>query len=651
MSIPPPKEPKPLTPKDWQDALNRLHEKRLAEERKNRRQNQTQIVQKPDTRFTSEEQDKLKELKEKVNSNDHIMIINVRDDRDGLILVERKEIVGGSKQIEIPKNANGMEIEGETTSTIVEHDIKRMEIEPEPESGEDQQEKEFPNLTADEIGVILKDVEQKQMEEEEEEVKEEEEEEQIEEQPKVITLKSIEDDYKAKEEAEREAAYGLDVAVLLDNIITSDKKAETVENRTDTWDKINSERMKIRFLFADKYELCVTVWNMVSLKWKPEEKVVNGKKRKEWVVQKIIHKTDYEIYIVNPEGKAISLKRDQEWFRARKERVEREIENSIRSFKRDPEYSYTSPERLVGFDQVINIVDVTSPETASAKLTIYNSEFVNTLKDPEAFVTGRKERSKQYEKTKRSNELMHYMMLVGPEKIAKEHQEYEKLKESFDTIFERLNSGTMLDDYENPVDLRNFFLSIFGEEKTRPWIPKILRYFQLHEIFGQILKKDLELKIPDVQEEEEEQEQVWKEQFQVWRKQLRDWFENGEKKVYEAEHKFRDWDRDASGKVSKKKNPPFEVMVYTQPVKRGMKNDKRKVIINFQFEDVEQYQKIEEVFKHKLENIVLKVTEQKPKDIKYLEQYFGDEKKKREERKEKERKEKEQKEKEKEEKE
>ena len=142
-------------------------------------------------------------------------------------------------------------------------------------------------------------------------------------------------------------------------------------------------------------------------------------------------------------------------------------------------------------------------------------------------------------------------------------------------------------------------------------------------MFGQILKKDLEF--TDIPE----------------RNQLRDWFENGEKRVYEAEHKFRDWDREASGKVSKKTNPPFEVIVYTQPVKRGMKNDKRKVIINFQFEDVEQYKKIEEVLNHKLENIILKVTEQKPKDIKYLEQYFGDEKKKREERKEKEEKEKE----------
>ena len=617
MSIPPSKEPKPLTPKDWQDALNRLHEQRLAEAREKlrqrQRQRQQQVVQKPDTRFTSEEQDKLKELKEKVNSNDHIMIINVCDDRNGLILVERKEIIGGSKQIEIPKNANGMEIEGETTSTIVEHDIKRMEIEPEPESREDQHVKEVETLTADEISAIFEDIEQKQMEEEE----------QREEQSKVITLKDIEDDYIAKEQLEREAKYGLDVTVTLDDIITSDKKAETVENRTDTWNKVNSECMKIRFIFADKYELCVTVWNTVSLKWKPEEKFINGKKHKEWIVQKIIHKTDYDIYIVNPEGKAISLKRNQEWFRARKERVEREIENRMRHLKGDPEYSYVSPDRLVGFDQAIVLAGVTSPETASAKLTIYNSEFVNTLKDPEAFVTERTERSKEYEKTKRINEFMQYIMFAGYPKIKKERQEYEKMKDDFDAIFERLNSDTMIDDYENPEQLRNFFLSVFGEEKTRLWEPKILRYFQLHEMFGQILKKDLE--VTDIPE----------------RNQLRDWFENGEKKVYEAEQKFRDWDREASGKVSKKTNPPFEVIVYTQAVKRGMKNENRKVIINFQFEDVEQYQKIEEVFKHKLENIILKVTEQKPKDIKYLEQYFGDEKKKREERKEKEQKEKE----------
>ena len=602
MSIPPPRE---LTPQDWQDAWRRSREQR---ERERRHQRYQQINQEINTRFTSGQQELLRELKEKVNPNENIILIDVKDERDGLLSIEKKEIVGGSKQIKISKNENYME-EEELTSKITEQDIKRMEIEPEPELEEDHKIKELENFTAEDIDAIFSNIEQqRQMEEEE--------------QTKVIELKDVEKEYGEREEEEREAIYTWDIAVKLKDIITFDK--ETDPDYKDIWSENNSESMKIRFIFDDKYEICAIVWNKIVLK-----------------KNKINIKTDYDLYIVNPEGKRISLKRNQEWFQARKERIEREIENRMRELEEDPEYNYISPERLVGLDQFIILAGATGPQTAEARLAVYNSEFIKTIEVSDDFEKERSEKIKKIEKKKSKNEFMNYILYKGHQKVGEELEEYAKLNEEclilkeeyknlrtvFDTVFDNIkrinneeirkliNQNTSIDDYKNPEELRNLFLSVFGKEKTEQWEEKIILYFQLYEKlkksykrFNQlyempvkILENDLNGKIPD-------------------KETVSDWGHNGDQKIYNAENEFYEWERKTYGKTSKKRNPPFEVQIFTHHNKRGIKE--RKVIIHFQFEDSNQYEKIKEIFSsHKLENIIMKFTKRSPKDIEYFEEY------------------------------
>lgn len=265
MSIPPPKEPRPLTPKDWKDAVERAQRQRLLQQRKERAE---QLAEKSrDKRFTHEQENVLKQLHERRTKDSHFMVVQVLDNRNEITLEDIEML---EKMIEIEEGENTKEVVTGVKQTLVEPDAAdavKMEM-------------EDPPLPIEQPVKMAEEKEIEVMEPQEKEVVEEKKQEKME--------------------------YGYTANVLIKDIFTSDNESK--------WDRISVKEEQIRFVFESiktekgvliPRELRIIVHNYPRLKKKKEDN--------EWIVERVFQDVSYEIIKIIGE-KRTTLQCDDKWF-------------------------------------------------------------------------------------------------------------------------------------------------------------------------------------------------------------------------------------------------------------------------------------------------------------------------------------------------
>lgn len=264
MSIPPPKEPRPLTPKDWENAWERAQRQRLLQQRKERAE---QLAEKSrDKRFTHEQENVLKQLHERRTKDSHFMVVQVLDNRNEITLEDIEML---EKMIEIE--------EGETKEVIT--GVKQTLVEPDAVDAA-RMETEDPPLPIEQPVKMAEEKEIEVMEPQEKEVIEEKKQEKME--------------------------YGYTANVLIKDIFTSDNDSK--------WDRRSVKEEQIRFVFESiktekgvliPRELRIIVHNYPRLKKKKEDD--------EWIVERVFQDVSYEIIKIIGEQRT-TLQCDDKWF-------------------------------------------------------------------------------------------------------------------------------------------------------------------------------------------------------------------------------------------------------------------------------------------------------------------------------------------------
>lgn len=265
MSIPPPKEPRPLTPKDWKDAVERAQRQRLLQQRKERAE---QLAEKSrDKRFTHEQENVLKQLHERRTKDSHFMVVQVLDNRNEITLEDIEML---EKMIEIEEGENTKEVVTGVKQTLVEPgaaDAVKMEM-------------EDPPLPIEQPVKMVEEKEIEVMEPQEKEVVEEKKQEKME--------------------------YGYTANVLIKDIFTSDNESK--------WDRVSVKEEQIRFVFESiktekgvliPRELRIIVHNYPRLKKKKEDD--------KWIVDRVFQDVSYEIIKIIGEQRT-TLQCDDKWF-------------------------------------------------------------------------------------------------------------------------------------------------------------------------------------------------------------------------------------------------------------------------------------------------------------------------------------------------
>lgn len=326
MSIPPSKEPRPLTPKDWKDAVERAQRERLFQQHKERvAESNRQLAEKNrDKRFTQEQENVLKQLHERRTKDSHLMVVEVRDNRHEITLDDIEMI---EKMIEIE--------EGETKEVVT--GVKQTLVEPDAVDAV-KMEMEDPPLLIEEPVKMVEEKEVDVMEPQEKEVIEEKKEEKME--------------------------YGYTADVLIQDIFTSDEKS--------SWDKTSVKTEQIRFIFepiktemgfSAPRELRITIHNYPRLKKKKEGD--------EWVVDRVFQDVNHEIVkVVGKERTALQW--DDKWFieQAREKEIRDEVYDvnritgseqrlwTVNNFKRDG--ATTNVSSIVDISSAVFRVELTN---------------------------------------------------------------------------------------------------------------------------------------------------------------------------------------------------------------------------------------------------------------------------------------------------
>lgn len=326
MSIPPSKEPRPLTPKDWKDAVERAQHERLFQQHKERvAESNRQLAEKNrDKRFTQEQENVLKQLHERRTKDSHLMVVEVRDNRHEITLDDIEMI---EKMIEIE--------EGETKEVVT--GVKQTLVEPDV-TDTVKMEMEDPPLLIEEPVKMVEEKEVDVMEPQEKEVIEEKKEEKME--------------------------YGYTADVLIQDIFTSDEKS--------SWDKTSVKTEQIRFIFepiktemgfSAPRELRITIHNYPRLKKKKEGD--------EWVVDRVFQDVNHEIVkVVGKERTALQW--DDKWFieQAREKEIRDEVYDvnritgseqrlwTVNNFKRDG--ATTNVSSIVDISSAVFRVELTN---------------------------------------------------------------------------------------------------------------------------------------------------------------------------------------------------------------------------------------------------------------------------------------------------
>lgn len=326
MSIPPSKEPRPLTPKDWKDAVERAQRERLFQQHKERvAESNRQLAEKNrDKRFTQEQENVLKQLHERRTKDSHLMVVEVRDNRHEITLDDIEMI---EKMIEIE--------EGETKEVVT--GVKQTLVEPDV-TDTVKMEMEDPPLLIEEPVKMVEEKEVDVMEPQEKEVIEEKKEEKME--------------------------YGYTADVLIQDIFTSDEKS--------SWDKTSVKTEQIRFIFepiktemgfSAPRELWITIHNYPRLKKKKEGD--------EWVVDRVFQDVNHEIVKVVGKERTV-LQWDDKWFieQAREKEIRDEVYDvnritgseqrlwTVNNFKRDG--ATTNVSSIVDISSAVFRVELTN---------------------------------------------------------------------------------------------------------------------------------------------------------------------------------------------------------------------------------------------------------------------------------------------------
>lgn len=326
MSIPSSKEPRPLTPKDWKDAVERAQRERLFQQHKERvAESNRQLAEKNrDKRFTQEQENVLKQLHERRTKDSHLIVVEVRDNRHEITLDDIEMI---EKMIEIE--------EGETKEVVT--GVKQTLVEPDAVDAV-KMEMEDPPLLIEEPVKMVEEKEVDVMEPQEKEVIEEKKEEKME--------------------------YGCTADVLIQDIFTSDEKS--------SWDKTSVKTEQIRFIFepiktemgfSAPRELRITIHNYPRLKKKKEGD--------EWVVDRVFQDVNHEIVkVVGKERTALQW--DDKWFieQAREKEIRDEVYDvnritgseqrlwTVNNFKRDG--ATTNVSSIVDISSAVFRVELTN---------------------------------------------------------------------------------------------------------------------------------------------------------------------------------------------------------------------------------------------------------------------------------------------------
>lgn len=326
MSIPPSKEPRPLTPKDWKDAVERAQRERLFQQHKERvAESNRQLAEKSrDKRFTQEQENVLKQLHERRTKDSHLMIVQVLDNRHEITLDDIEMI---EKMIEIEEGETKEVVTG-VKQTLVEPDVTdavKMEI-------------EDPPLPIEQPMKMVEEKEVDVMEPQEKEVVEEKKQEKME--------------------------YGYTADVLIKDIFTSDNESK--------WDRTSVKTEQIRFVFepiktemgfSAPRELRITIHNYPRLKKKKEDD--------EWVVDRVFQDVNHEIVKVIGKERT-TLQWDDKWFieQAREKEIATEVYDAnritgseqrlwtVNNFKRDG--ATTNVSSIVDISSAVFRVELTN---------------------------------------------------------------------------------------------------------------------------------------------------------------------------------------------------------------------------------------------------------------------------------------------------
>lgn len=326
MSIPPSKEPRPLTPKDWKDAVERARRERLFQQHKERvAESNRQLAEKSrDKRFTQEQENVLKQLHERRTKDSHLMIVQVLDNRHEITLDDIEMI---EKMIEIE--------EGETKEVVT--GVKQTLVEPDAVDVV-KMEMEDPPLPIEQPMKMVEEKEVDVMEPQEKEVIEEKKQEKME--------------------------YGYTADVLIKDIFTSDNESK--------WDRTSVKTEQIRFVFepiktemgfSAPRELRITIHNYPRLKKKKEDD--------EWVVDRVFQDVNHEIVKVIGKERT-TLQWDDKWFieQAREKEIRDEVYDAnritgseqrlwtVNNFKRDG--ATTNVSSIVDISSAVFRVELTN---------------------------------------------------------------------------------------------------------------------------------------------------------------------------------------------------------------------------------------------------------------------------------------------------
>ena len=569
MSIPPSKEPRPLTPKDWKDALERRdRQKRLQEHKERVAESNRQFAEKSrDKRFTQEQENVLKQLHERRTKDSHLMIVEVRDNRHEITLDDIEML---EKMIEID--------EGETKEVVT--GVKQTLVEPDVTDAV-KMEMEDPPLPIEQPMKMVEEKEVDVMEPQEKEVIEEKKQEKME--------------------------YGYTADVLIQDIFTSDNESK--------WDRTSVKTEQIRFVFepiktemgfSAPRELRITIHNNPRLKKKKEGD--------EWVVNRVFQNVSYEIIkIIGTERTVVIDKHGRTAVVISEERtplqwddrqfVEQKRTNEITNRVIDTTRVTGSENRLWVFN---SFKKDGATANVSSTVNISSTIFTVDLTDIDEYAGRRKVLEAEVARNKHLND-------IAIEIAYKYHGNIEYYKDILKAKMEE-SSAILLPVIGKLLGMDPSTLSMKSYDKGD--------LITLFRVLPGDLKKAAEEELDKYYDLLGDYETIKGDDFPTW-------FNKGEQFISISESNLENLDRTLEGPRQRVPLSEFKLEVKSDPELEAAESEKevpRYLHITFHFQSVEQQQEIEELFKYSLQYVVLRVEEHTEKDQEYLQQKFDDDK-------------------------
>ena len=594
MDIPPTKEPRPLTSEDWNNATKRAWKASKAEREKQamiewRKHHPERVAENArrekernrDKRFTEEQQDVLKQLKERRTKESHFMVIEVMDNRNDVITKQDLEIM--SKMIEIPENENQREIVTGVKQELVEPGTEiPMEI-------------EDPPLPIERPIQVIEQKEVNVMEEKEQQ--------------------------KQEEEKQQEIEYGYTITVPIVDSFTSDKET--------TWDRTNIEQIRVRYVFVSGKELRLIITNTPQVKWKKVEKYVNGVNTKVWDTDRVFQNVTYKLVMVTPGSQygpedVVHLECDDEVF----------IEGIVEK-ERNGEFStvrVTGAEERLWLSNTFKRDTVTGTGDITSTITISPTVFVTELGDEEnqisvdKYLEMRKGIEDRLEKTKRYVDIVQ----ETDQKYGSLARRLEKDKAKMIAISDQICKILMI-----PDELLNTEGITYPKDPNEPEGEKLIKRelllkntYNKEDLFTSYSNSGYKQNIVDELCKVTDEYYKLADTYSILSEEtFPQWMETDYREVDYQTDKLKYFDRTLKGKKKRVPLTPFKmtVMIDNQSKdKKEGKEETRKLRVTLHLQSVEQQQAIEELFKEQLKYVVFRVDELNERDKKFLKQKFDE---------------------------